>query len=103
MTSSTKPGAVHYLQKNGDDIVVTGKPGVSGRFASYLDIGKFRNGSYRVRPDVLEAWGGLGVKDGWIQRSANPPLFLDPIRFAKWLQAMKVRLLAANNPDGSAV
>lgn len=89
-----------YLQKRGDDIVVTGKPGVSGRFASYLDIGEFRNGSYRVRLDVLETWGGLGVKDGWIQRSANPPLFLDPIRFATWLQAMEVRLLAANNPDG---
>ena len=89
------------LQRMDSDIVVNGKSGVSGRFAHYLDIGEFRNRSYRVRRDLLEAWGGLGVNDGWIQRSASPPLFLDPARFAQWLQARQPVLSASNNPDGA--
>lgn len=86
------------LDRNGSDIVVTGKPGVSGRFARYLDIGEFRNRSYRVRQDLLDAWGGLGVNDGWIQRSANPPLLLQPATFAQWLREQQPALMAANNP-----
>lgn len=86
------------LDKNGSDIVVTGKPGFSGRFARHLDIGEFRNRSYRVRLELLDAWGGLGVNDGWIQRSANPPLFLQPAAFAQWLREQQPSLMAANNP-----
>lgn len=86
------------LQRTDTDVVVTGKPGVSGRFARCLDIGEFRNRSYRVRQDILEAWGGLGVNDGWIQRSANPPLFLQPATFAQWLRDQQPELLPTNNP-----
>lgn len=86
------------LQRVPTDLVVSGKPGVSGRFERFISIGELRNGSYRVRTDLLEAWGGLGVRDGWIQRSANPPLFLDPARFAIWLQAKAPALLVTNNP-----
>ncbi|HET6914020.1 MAG TPA: hypothetical protein VFH71_11855 [Rhodanobacteraceae bacterium] len=86
------------LHKTDTDIVVTGKPGLSGRFDRYMDIGELRDGSYRVRRELLEQWGGLTVNDGWIQRSANPPLFREPARFAQWLQAQQVRLLPANNP-----
>lgn len=86
------------LHKTDSDVIVTGKPGMSGRFARYIDIGEFRNRSYRVRKPLLDAWGGLSVNDGWIQRSANPPLFLDPDRFSRWLQEQKPELLAANNP-----
>lgn len=86
------------LHPTDTDIVVTGKPGVSGRFDRYMDIGELREGSYRVRRELLEQWGGLTVNDGWIQRSANPPLFREPVRFAQWLQARLPRLLATNNP-----
>lgn len=89
------------LERSGSDIVVVGKPGVSGRFSRYIDIGERRDNSYRVRRDLLEAWGGLTVKDGWIQRSANPPLFLDPARFGDWLASRTLTLLAANNPDSA--
>lgn len=87
------------LSRTDSDVVVIGKAGVSGRFARYIDVGEFRNRSYRVRQDLLEAWGGLGVNDGWIQRSANPPLFLHPSRFANWLQDQQPVMFAANNPQ----
>ncbi len=79
------------------DIIVRGKPDVSGRFKKYIPIGEFRNKSYRVKKDILEKWGGLGVKDGWIQRSANPPLFLDPPKFMKWLYENSPELIESNN------
>ena len=79
------------------DIVVTGQPGISGRFTRYLDIGELRDGSYRVRRDLLEAWGDLSVRDGWIQRSANPPIFREPARFARWLDAQQPEIVAKNH------
>ena len=79
------------------DLVVSGQRGVSGRFERYLDIGELRDGSYRVRRDLLEAWGDLRVRDGWIQRSANPPTFREPARFARWLHAQKPALVARNH------
>ena len=78
------------------DIIVTGKPGVSGRFKQFIDIGEFRNGAYRVTNQLLHAWGDLTVNDGWIQRSANPPLFKQPKKFAQWLARQKPELLASN-------
>jgi hypothetical protein len=77
--------------------VVRAKPGVSGRFERCIPIGEWRNKSYRVRQDVLDAWGGLSVKDGFIQRSAVPPTFSQPEKFLKWLGKQGVRLVARNN------
>ncbi len=83
--------------KNRDsDIVVRGKPGFSGRFGTFIPIGEFRNRSYRVKKDLLDAWGDLSVKDGWIQRSANPPIFLDPGKFLRWLESESPSLVASN-------
>jgi hypothetical protein len=79
------------------DIVVWAKPGVSGRFDRSIPIGEWRNGAYRVRPDVLDGWGGLSVKDGFIQRSAVPPALLKPARFVTWLDKQAIQLLARNN------
>jgi hypothetical protein len=79
------------------DIVVRAEPGVSGRFDRCLPIGERRAGAYRVRPDVLAAWGGLSVKDGYIQRSAVPPAFTRPERFLRWLGKQDVQLLSRNN------
>jgi hypothetical protein len=68
------------------DIVVRARPGVSGRLSRCVPIGEFRNGAYRVRRDLIEAWGGLSVKDGYLQRSGVPPRFHDPERFADWFR-----------------
>lgn len=80
-----------------DDIVVKARRGHSGRFDRCIPIGHFRDRAYRVTPEVLNAWGGLSVKDGYIQRSAVPPRFLDAARFYDWFKQQKVKLLERNN------
>ena len=79
------------------DIVVSGRPGASGRFDRCLEFAGFRAGAYRVHPDLLERWGGLGVKDGYVQRSARLPELARPERFLDWLAEQRVELLARNN------
>ncbi len=81
----------------GTDIVVRAKPGVSGRLDRCIPIGEWRSGAYRVREDVIAAWGGLSVKDGFIQRSAVPPSFNDPARFYGWFERQGATLLQRNN------
>lgn len=88
---------VRKVKRGETDIVVRAKPGVSGRFERCIPIGEWRSGAYRVRNDILKAWGGLSVKDGFIQRSAVPPAFTCPGRFLNWLRKQKVRLVARNN------
>lgn len=84
--------------KNVDtDIIVRGEAEISGRFKKCIPIGEFRNKSYRVKTEILYEWGNIGVKDGWIQRSVNPPLFLNPEKFMKWLHDKSPVLLASNN------
>jgi hypothetical protein len=41
--------------------------------SSVIPIGEWRDRSYRVRTDLLERWGHLSCRDGFIQRSAVPP------------------------------
>lgn len=79
------------------DIVVRAKLDVSGRFDRCVPIGEYRNGAYRVRQNVLDAWGGLSVKDGFIQRSAVPPAFNKPGQFLDWLQKQDIQLIPRNN------
>jgi len=79
------------------DIVVRAAKGVSGRFDRCIPVGEYRNRAYRVKREVLEAWGGLSVNDGYIQRSAVPPWFLKPEKFYRWFLAKKVKLLGRNN------
>lgn len=79
------------------DIVVRGKPGVSGRLKRCIPIGEWRNGAYRVTRRLLDEWGGLSVKDGFIQRSVRPPSFLDPQKFFDWFQRQEVGLMEKNN------
>lgn len=80
-----------------DDIVVRAQPGVSGRLETCIPIGEFRDRAYRVRKDILQSWGGLGVRDGYIQRSARLPKFLDPARFYSWFKQQNVQLVQGNN------
>lgn len=79
------------------DIVVRAKPKDSGRLARCLPIGEYRAGAYRVRRDLLDAWGGLSVNDGYLQRSARPPRFNVPERFYDWFQNQQIPLLRTNN------
>jgi hypothetical protein len=79
------------------DIVVRAQRGCSGRLERCLSIGHYRDRAYRVRPNILDAWGGLSVEDGYIQRSAVPPSFLDAGRFYRWFQDQNVPLLERNN------
>ncbi|MGB8932233.1 MAG: hypothetical protein WCC48_13400 [Anaeromyxobacteraceae bacterium] len=84
------------------DVIVRATPGRSGRLRRCIPIGEFRNRAYRVRPDLLATWGGISAKDGFLQRSAVPPRFLEPRRFLGWFQAQKPELVAANNPSDGA-
>jgi hypothetical protein len=78
------------------DVVIHAEPGCSGRLRRCLPIGEFRNGAYRVRQDLLAAWGGLSCNDGFIQRSAVPPRLNDPDRFLAWFESTDAALVPAN-------
>ena len=89
----------HTRRIPGDsDIVVRARRGVSGRLRRCIPIGEWRDGAYRVRHDLLDAWGGLGVKNGWIQRRGWLPDFQDAAKFYDWFLAQNPKLTAENNP-----
>jgi hypothetical protein len=86
------------LQIGVPDIVVRAKPGVSGRLSRCISVGEWRNGAYRVIAKTLTEWGDLAVKDGFIQRSVRPPMFLDATKFYRWFEKQRgVDLLQRNN------
>jgi hypothetical protein len=89
----------HTRRIPGDqDIVVRAKLGVSGRLRRCIPIGELRDRVYRVRKDLLDAWGGLDIKDGYIHRSVRLPAFLNAGKFYHWFLAQKPELVAENNP-----
>jgi len=81
------------------DVIVRAAPGRSGRLDRAIPIGEWRDRSYRVTKPILEAWGGLTVKDGYLQRSGRLPEFLKPGRFLDWLGGQGRGLLCCNNPQ----
>lgn len=85
------------LPPGAQDLVVRGRPSVSGRLKRCLPIGEYRDGAYRVRRDLLEEWGALSVRDGYLQRSARLPRLLDPPRFLRWLERQRPILIQENN------
>ena len=88
----------HTRRVPGDrDIVVRAKPGVSGRLRRCIPIGELRDRVYRVRNDLLHAWGGLDIKDGYIHRSVRLPAFLNAKKFYRWFLAQKPELMERNN------
>jgi hypothetical protein len=84
------------VPKDGD-IVVRAKTGSSGRLRRCVPIGELRGRVYRVRNDLLDAWGGLDIKDGYIQRSVRLPAFHDAAKFYRWFLAQKPNLVQHNN------
>lgn len=85
------------LKHGATDIVARAKRGLSGRLERCIPIGEWRDRAYRVRNDLLQAWGGLSVKDGYIQRSAVPPRFESPKCFYKWFKRQSVPFIERNN------
>lgn len=85
------------ITHNPDDVIVRATPRASGRLRRCLPIGGWRDGAYRVFPELLAAWGDLSCKDGFLQRSAVPPTFLDPARFLAWFEAQRPEPLQDNN------
>ena len=61
------------LAANAEDSVVRARASVSGRLERCIPIGEWRDKAYRVRPDLIDVWGGLSVKNGYLQRSARIP------------------------------
>jgi hypothetical protein len=90
----------HTRRVPGDgDIVVRAKPGVSGRLRRCIPIGELRGRVYRVRNDLLDAWGGLDIKDGYIHRSVRLPAFHEAAKFYRWFLAQRPELVMENNPS----
>lgn len=75
---------------NSDHWVVVAEKETSGRFDLAIPIGEYRNRAYRVRKDLLGEWGGLGVNDGYIQRSVCPPWYEDAGKFWRWLDSQSI-------------
>jgi len=85
------------LAPDADDVVAIGRQSESGRLRRCLPVGEWRDGAYRVRRDLLDFWGGLSVRDGWLQRSARLPRFLAADRFRSWLDGQRPELVTQNN------
>jgi hypothetical protein len=85
------------LAAGATDIVVRARREVSGRLERCIPIGDYRERAYRVSPELLTAWGGLSVNDGYLQRSARLPEFTNARQFYRWFQSQKRTLLPRNN------
>lgn len=79
------------------DIVVRAHADGSGRLTRCLPFAEQRGNAYRVRQEILDAWGDISVRNGFVQRSVHPPEILDPSRFLKWFESRDPTLVARNN------
>jgi len=85
------------LAADATDVIVRAKREVSGRLERCIPIGSYRERAYRVRSDLLSQWGGLTVKNGYLQRSARLPEFTDARRFYTWFLSQSPKFKMANN------
>lgn len=79
------------------DVIVRARPQASGRLERCIPIGSYRERAYRVWPHLQDTWGGLTVRDGYLQRSARLPEFQDAPRFYEWFKSQGVGLIQRNN------
>lgn len=86
------------IEREPTDVIVRAQPGRSGRLRRCIPIGEYRDGAYRVTRAILDAWGGLSCRDGYLQRSAVLPSFSDARRFFQWFERQDPELVSANNP-----
>ncbi len=85
------------LAEQASDVVVEAEPNLSGRLDRFVEIGEYRGNAYRVKSSLLHEWGGLSVKDGYLQRSARLPEFNSAQRFYDWFQEQQISLIPRNN------
>lgn len=78
------------------DVVIRAKAGLSGRLERCIPIGELRNGAYRLTEEMDKAWGGVAVKDGFLQRRVTPYL-KNPDCFYEWFKRQEVRLVRSNS------
>ena len=86
------------VEHEGSDVIVRAQAGVSGRLKRCIPIGEYRDRAYRVDRELLSLWGDLSCKDGYLQRSAVLPTFLEPKSFMNWFERQSPELVSANNP-----
>jgi hypothetical protein len=86
------------MEREGSDVIVRAEPGVSGRLKRCIPIGEYRERAYRVDRNILDRWGDLSCKNGYLQRSAVLPTFLNPKRFMDWFERQGAELVSTNNP-----
>lgn len=84
------------LNHGASDVIVWAKPQRSGRFAAAIPFGDYRDSAYRIREDVLEAWGGISAKNGFIQRSGVLPWIGDADACLHWINSQGVKLEQRN-------
>jgi len=80
---------------SGKDVIVRGVPKLSGRLERSIVIGEWRDGAYRLTKKMDRAWGGLEVKNGFLQK-ATTPWFTNAKRFHDWFRERKLKLVAKN-------
>ena len=81
--SKVRPEAVAALAATGTDYLGTSHRQATVQFV----VGSLRNLLAEV----------LAVPDGYIQRSATLPRFLNPKRFRRWFQRQNIALIMRNN------
>jgi hypothetical protein len=80
------------------DIIIRANParGKSGRLEKCIPIGEYRDGAYRLTKQLEKAWGGLEVKDGFLQRRVTPHFTAAKV-FRKWFDQQNATLIHSNN------
>lgn len=92
----------HHTRNGGcndqDTVIVFADKSESGRLCKHIPIGNYHDRAWRVTPGLLNQWGGLDVKDGYIQRSAFLPRFCNGDQFLAWFWRQKPELICEDNP-----
>ncbi len=79
------------------DIIVRGRPGESGRLERCLPFCEYHDRAYRVRSPLLEQWGGISSRNGFVVRAPWGISVNDPQRFLDWLHSHDRSLVNRNN------
>ncbi len=88
----------NYQDPQNTDIVIFANHNNSGRLRYLLPIGERRNNrQYYVRNELLQCWGGINVRNGWIQRNVSLPNFCNPEMFLQWFYNQNPEFVYENN------
>jgi putative DNA base modification enzyme with NMAD domain len=79
------------------DVIVRGRPGFSGRLERCIPFCEHRTGGYRALRSILDAWGGISTKDGFVGRAPWLIAIGDPQGFVSWFHSHERSLLNRNN------